>query len=97
MERRYSVKEIVMIIIFIICSMASSLLRRYFLWSDIYIYYSILMSLLQGVFTGGLQYIIFKRWIKNKKLLITIIVLLFVFYSMAYIIKIINTFDGSMY
>lgn len=90
MNKRFTNQEKIIMVISVISLAVADFFRRYFIWTEMYIKYSILMSLLQGVFTVVLEYIILKKWIKNRKLLIVFLVFLAAFYFITYVVKVAN-------
>ncbi len=88
MDKKVTNKEKIIIIISAACLIVIDFFRRYFIWTEIFIDYSILMSFLMGIFTVILEYVILKRWIKNKKLLMAFLIILSILYFIGYALKI---------
>lgn len=88
MDNKFTKKDIFTIIVLLVGSVFASFFRGYFIWTEVYKHYSILMSFLQGVFTSGIEYIVLKKWVSNKKVLIAVIVSLLVIYTTLYALKI---------
>lgn len=76
MNRNFTNKEKIAFVFFVMGLMITDYLRRHFIWNELFVIYSFLMSFLQGVFTFGIEYLVLKRWVKNKKLLIIILLIL---------------------